>query len=121
MARSVIDCFTRRGRNQSCGRSCGGRADAHLAAARALDGGAPSATYNIGRGQGFSVLEVLRTIGEVTGLDVTPEVVARRAGDPARVSSPRSGGSSGGWASPPRTIGPFDRAELISRPRQYGE
>lgn len=60
-------------------------ADAHLAAARALDGGAPSATYNIGRGEGFSVLEVLRTIGEVTGLDVTPEAVARRAGDPARV------------------------------------
>ncbi len=60
-------------------------ADAHLSAARALDGGASSASYNIGRGEGFSVLEVLRTIAEVTGLDVTPEVVARRAGDPARV------------------------------------
>jgi len=76
---------SRRRGEQVCGKSCGGRADAHLAAARALDGGAPSATYNIGRGEGFSVLEVLRTIGEVTGLDVTPEVVARRTGDPARV------------------------------------
>ncbi len=60
-------------------------ADAHLAAARALEHGAPSATYNIGRGAGFSVLEVLRTIGEVTGLDVRHEVVGRRPGDPARV------------------------------------
>lgn len=60
-------------------------ADAHVAAARALEGGARGGTYNIGRGAGFSVLEVLQTIGEVTGLDMTHEVVARRPGDPARV------------------------------------
>ena len=60
-------------------------ADAHLAAARALEDGAPGATYNIGRGEGSSVLDVLRVIGEVTGLDTTPEVVDRRPGDPARV------------------------------------
>ena len=60
-------------------------ADAHLAAARALDAGAASATYNIGRGAGSSVLEVLRVIGEVTGLDPAYDVVARRPGDPARV------------------------------------
>ncbi len=60
-------------------------ADAHLAAARALDQGAESATYNIGRGTGSSVLEVLDVIGQVTGLDTTPEPSPRRAGDPARV------------------------------------
>ena len=60
-------------------------AAAHLAAARALDAGAGSATYNIGRGVGSSVLEVLAMIGEVTGLDVTHDVVARRDGDPAQV------------------------------------
>jgi UDP-glucose 4-epimerase len=60
-------------------------ADAHLAAARALDEGAGSATYNIGRGEGSSVLEVLDVIGRVTGRDTTPEVVDRRPGDPARV------------------------------------
>ena len=60
-------------------------AAAHLAAARALDAGAASATYNIGRGVGSSVLEVLSVIAEVTGLDCTPEMVDRRAGDPARV------------------------------------
>ena len=60
-------------------------ADAHLAAARALDAGADGATYNIGRGTGSSVLEVLEVIARVTGLDTTPVVVDRRPGDPARV------------------------------------
>jgi len=60
-------------------------AAAHLAAARALDAGSPAATYNIGRGEGSSVLEVLAVIGEVTGRDVTPDVVGRRPGDPARI------------------------------------
>ena len=60
-------------------------ADAHLAAAKALDDGAAGGTYNIGRGEGASVLEVLKVVGEVTGLDTTPEVVDRRPGDPARI------------------------------------
>ena len=60
-------------------------AQAHLAAARALEDGQPGATYNIGRGEGSSVLEVLQMIGEVTGLDPTHEAVSRRPGDPARV------------------------------------
>jgi len=60
-------------------------AAAHLAAARALDAGAPGATYNIGRGVGSSVLEVLAVVESVTGLDTSYDVVARRAGDPARV------------------------------------
>ncbi len=60
-------------------------AAAHLAAGRALDAGGDGATYNIGRGLGSSVLEVLEVIGQVTGLDLAYEVVDRRAGDPARV------------------------------------
>ena len=60
-------------------------AAAHLTAARALDDGAEPATYNIGRGEGSSVLEVLDVIGAITGRDVTPEFVARRPGDPARI------------------------------------
>jgi UDP-glucose 4-epimerase len=59
-------------------------ADAHVAALRHLRDGGGSATYNIGRGVGSSVLEVLRTIVEVTGNETPPEVVARRPGDPAR-------------------------------------
>ena len=60
-------------------------AEAHLAAVRALDDGASGATYNIGRGTGSSVLEVLEVIAKVTGLDTTYDVAPRRAGDPARV------------------------------------
>jgi UDP-glucose 4-epimerase len=60
-------------------------AAAHVAAARALADGAPGSTYNIGRGTGSSVLEVLQVIAEVTGKDTSPDVVARRPGDPARV------------------------------------
>jgi UDP-glucose 4-epimerase len=60
-------------------------ARAHLVAARALAKGAASETYNIGRGEGSSVLEVLDVIGRVTGRDVTPEIVGRRPGDPARI------------------------------------
>ena len=60
-------------------------ADAHLAAARALEGGASSAAYNIGRGEGSSVLEVIDMVGRVTGMDVTHDVLDRRPGDPARI------------------------------------
>ncbi|WP_426562465.1 UDP-glucose 4-epimerase GalE [Angustibacter sp. McL0619] len=59
-------------------------ASAHLAAAHHLDGDGESLSLNIGRGQGSSVREVIGMIGEVTGLDVTPDVVARRPGDPPR-------------------------------------
>jgi UDP-glucose 4-epimerase len=60
-------------------------ADAHVAALRHLANGGPSATYNIGRGEGVSVLEVLRMVEDVTGIPVQPRVVARRPGDPAHV------------------------------------
>jgi UDP-glucose 4-epimerase len=60
-------------------------ADAHVAALRHLRDGGASATYNIGRGVGSSVLEVLRAVGEVTGIDTAPQVVGRRPGDPARI------------------------------------
>src|SRR4051794_27218687 len=60
-------------------------ADAHLAAARALDAGQPGSTYNIGRGEGSSVLEVIDVIADVTGLDCSYDVVERRPGDPARI------------------------------------
>ncbi|SFU00066.1 UDP-galactose 4-epimerase [Geodermatophilus amargosae] len=60
-------------------------AAAHVAAVRALAAGRPGGTYNLGRGEGSSVREVLRVVAEVTGGDTTPEVAGRRPGDPARV------------------------------------
>jgi UDP-glucose 4-epimerase len=59
-------------------------ATAHVAAARHLEQGGESLRLNIGRGQGSSVREVLDVVREVTGIDVEPEVVARRPGDPPR-------------------------------------
>jgi UDP-glucose 4-epimerase len=62
-------------------------ATAHVAAVRRLESD-PNGTelvLNIGRGEGVSVREMLDTIGTVTGLDTTGEVVSRRPGDPARV------------------------------------
>ena len=52
---------------------------------RLTDGGPVGDVFNVGRGEGASVLEVLDVLGEVSGLDTTPEFVARRPGDPARV------------------------------------
>ena len=65
-------------------------ASAHVAAAKALaTGQLQSLTANVGRGQGVSVSEMVRTIREVTGTAAEswsePVVAPRRAGDPARV------------------------------------
>ena len=59
-------------------------ADAHRAAVTHLMADGESLRLNVGRGEGASVLEVLAMVGKVTGLDVTPMVVARRPGDPPR-------------------------------------
>ncbi len=56
-------------------------ADAHAAAARRLDEGDLGEVYNVGRGEGVTVKEVLQTVREVTGMDFTVDVVGRRAGD----------------------------------------
>ncbi|MEX1368316.1 MAG: UDP-glucose 4-epimerase GalE [Nannocystaceae bacterium] len=56
-------------------------AQAHVLALGALDEG--SRTYNLGNGQGFSVMEVIEAAREVTGHAVPHEVGPRRAGDPA--------------------------------------
>lgn len=62
-------------------------ARAHAMAAHALeqlpDGG--SAVYNIGRGAGASVREVIGVVADVTGLAPEPVPEPRRPGDPARV------------------------------------
>ena len=61
-------------------------AQAHLAALDhlATDDGA-ALVLNVGTGQGASVKEVVTEIGRVSGLDVTPDVEERRAGDPPRL------------------------------------
>ena len=61
-------------------------ASAHVAAVKALDAGRTGFdVMNVGRGQGVTVREVLQSVRAVTGIDVDPVVVGRRAGDPAAV------------------------------------
>jgi UDP-glucose 4-epimerase len=56
-------------------------AQAHILALKALDLG--SRTYNLGNGNGYSVMEVIKTAEEVTGKKINFEIGPRRPGDPA--------------------------------------
>ncbi len=56
-------------------------AQAHILALRALDQG--SRTYNLGNGNGYSIMEVIRTAEAVTGRRINYEIGPRRPGDPA--------------------------------------
>jgi len=58
---------------------------AHLAALERLAAGAPSAAYNLGNGQGFSVREVIAAAERVIGRSIPVEFAPRRPGDPARL------------------------------------
>jgi UDP-glucose 4-epimerase len=60
-------------------------ADAHVRAVEALEDGARSAAYNVGRGEGASVLTVLDLLRSTTGHDFAHQVRPRRPGDPAWV------------------------------------
>lgn len=57
-------------------------ADAHAAAAARIDEGPIGEVFNVGRGEGVTVKEVLSTVRQVTGRDFDVDVVGRRAGDP---------------------------------------
>ncbi|MDQ6420079.1 UDP-glucose 4-epimerase GalE [Paenibacillus sp. LHD-117] len=73
-------------------------ADAHLLAVDRLRGGADSAVYNLGNGQGFSVKQVIEIAREVTGRDIRAIIEPRRAGDPAvLVASSERARSELGW------------------------
>jgi UDP-glucose 4-epimerase len=58
-------------------------ADAHLLALKALSDEKSRLIYNIGNGQGFSVLEVVESVRRVTGRPIPVEECDRRPGDPA--------------------------------------
>ncbi|MEU6549601.1 UDP-glucose 4-epimerase GalE [Streptomyces sp. NPDC046915] len=61
-------------------------AEAHVATARALQSSPGiNLTFNIGRGEGVSVREMIDRINAITGYNRPPTVAPRRPGDPARV------------------------------------
>jgi UDP-glucose 4-epimerase len=58
----------------------------HVAAARRLEAGETlERAYNLGSGDGVSVAQIMAEIAAATGIDFTPEIGPRRAGDPARI------------------------------------
>ena len=58
---------------------------AHLLAIRRLRAGMPSAAFNLGNGNGYSVREVLRAVERVVGRPCPVQIAPRRKGDPARL------------------------------------
>jgi UDP-glucose 4-epimerase len=74
-------------------------AEAHIAAIEYLGKDErPHDTFNVGTGKGASVREVIDQIGVASGLDATPEIRGRRAGDPAQlVASPDRINEVLGW------------------------
>jgi len=61
-------------------------AAAHVAAAQRLAAGESiEPAYNLGSGDGLSVRQIMDAMARVTGIDFTPEIGARRAGDPDRI------------------------------------
>ncbi|MGA8863418.1 MAG: UDP-glucose 4-epimerase GalE [Gallionella sp.] len=59
--------------------------EAHVKALDRLNSGGASAAFNLGNGEGFSVDEVIKAVGRVTGIPVVVNEGSRRAGDPARL------------------------------------
>jgi len=61
-------------------------AAAHVVAAQRLSAGEPvEPAYNLGSQNGLSVREIMDAVARVTGVDFTPEIAPRRAGDPDRI------------------------------------
>ncbi len=73
-------------------------AEAHVAAARRLDEGPLGEVYNLGRGEGVTVKEVLDVARRITGTEFEYDVVGRRAGDPpAYFADPAKAERELGW------------------------
>ncbi len=73
-------------------------AQAHILAIEKLLGSSPSDFYNLGTGQGYSVLEIIKKAEEITGEKITIEKTARREGDPpVLVASNQKALNQFGW------------------------
>lgn len=73
-------------------------ADAHLRAANWLASGSEGGVFNLGNGEGHSVLQAVEVARKVTGHPIPTEAAPRRAGDPARlVASSEKARATLGW------------------------
>lgn len=74
-------------------------ADAHIRALEHLRAGGASDFLNLGTGSGYSVLQVIETVREVTGRDIPVSIEPPRAGDPVRlIADPSRAKALLGWA-----------------------
>ena len=71
-------------------------AQAHILALEALEDG--SRKYNLGNGKGYSILELIQTVEEITGRQISTKIGSRRPGDPAKlIASSASIRNELGW------------------------
>jgi UDP-glucose 4-epimerase len=83
-------------------------ADAHAAAAKRLEDGPLGEVYNVGRGEGVTVIEMFDAIRAAIGQDFEVDTVGRRAGDPtAYYADPAKIGEQLGW------VGKRDVADMV--------
>jgi UDP-glucose 4-epimerase len=72
--------------------------DAHLLALQKLREGADSNAYNLGNGEGFSVMEMIEAARRVTSHPIPIVYSERRAGDPSRlIASSKKAQQELGW------------------------
>lgn len=60
-------------------------AQAHILALKRLENGGDSSIFNLGNGEGFSVLDVIKVARKVTNHPIPAIISPRRAGDPAKL------------------------------------
>ena len=73
-------------------------ADAHIRALDHLRRGGAFDFLNLGTGHGYSVLEIIQCVREVTGCDIPVKIESPRAGDPARlIADPTKAKAVLGW------------------------
>jgi UDP-glucose 4-epimerase len=73
-------------------------ADAHIRALEHLRRGGKSDFLNLGTGRGFSVLEVIECVREVTGREIPVRIESPRPGDPSRlIADPAKAKAVLGW------------------------
>jgi UDP-glucose 4-epimerase len=70
----------------------------HVAALKAIERKCGIAIYNLGTGQGYSVLDVVKTFEKVNGIKIPYSIKPRRAGDIATCySNPAKAEKELGW------------------------
>ncbi len=100
-------------------------ADAHMLALAALDSSAENPgplIYNLGNGQGFSVLEVIQSARRVTGHRIPAEIHPRRPGDPAvLVASSEKAIRELGWKPRYTSLDDIIRTAWIWHQKRYSK